>query len=272
MLESVKLIAVTQPLIKTEEDESQRNLTAEELIVYCARVSNPSNQDNHSTAPKLLKYCINHGHWSVFAQANMTIEIKTSRDISAQIIRHKSMDFQEFSQRYAPISTESLADIDFRMQGKSNRQVGESPLQEDFSEEVKEEVGSLMDHVSSVYNWLLARKVSRETARKVMPMNSPTVMYVNGTVRSWLHYAALRRKSDTQKEHRYIAESVWELLREHFPNVIEAYEQKEKEDAFKERLFGWHKNIKKKITRQDVELHGIFETLLEEEFKENDLW
>lgn len=269
MIEETKLIAVTQPLLKTED--GSRNLTAEELIVYCARVSNPNNQLNVESSPKLLKYCIKHGHWSVFAQANMTIEIKTTRDISAQIIRHKSMDFQEFSQRYSPISTEALSDIDFRMQGKSNRQVGEGPLQEDFNEEVKEEVNSLMDHVSSVYNWLLSRNVSRETARKVMPMNSPTVMYVNGTVRSWLHYAALRRKSDTQKEHRVIAEGVWELLKEHFPNVIEAYEEKEKEELFKDRIFKWWKKLKKTRKKEGGNLVSV-NHLFEQELKENGLW
>ena len=203
---NVKIISITKPLIDGIN-------TAEELISYCARVSNPSNQLNVDTAPKLLKYCLVHEHWSIFEQVSMSVEIKTSRAIAAQILRHRSFSFQEFSQRYA--STTNLEDIQWRQQGKTNRQVGEEPL--DLSLELTEQINNAQKESVRLYENLIDSGVAKECARMLLPLNTSTTLYMTGSVRSWIHYLKLRTKQDTQKEHRVIAEEIKKIFVKEFP-------------------------------------------------------
>jgi thymidylate synthase (FAD) len=212
----VTLQAITQPLVRTEDN--LRFLTAEEFIVYCARVSNPDNQLNLDTAPKLLKYCIDHEHWSIFEQCSVTFEIQTSRDISAQIIRHKSFAFQEFSQRYSPAF--GLESFDVRKQADKNRQSSTEIL--DLEPQENERIRKhLLDSVE-LYTWMLEKGAARESARKVLPLCTQTVLYMTGSVRSWIHYILLRTKSDTQQEHREIAEKIKEIFFDMFPFIAAA--------------------------------------------------
>lgn len=216
---SVKgIISITQPLVKTED--GSRYLTAEEYIVYCARVSNPSNKLNIETAPKLIKYLIEHKHWSPMEMASMCVEIETSRAISAQIIRHRSFSFQEFSLRYS--NATELEPLEWRSQGKTNRQVGE----EDFniSECTKIRISRLQSKVLSEYNKLLEEGVAKECARMILPLNTKTTLFMSGTIRSWVHYLEIRATKDTQKEHRKIALEIKELFKQQFPNISNALE------------------------------------------------
>lgn len=206
----IKLIATTTPHINGIT-------TAEDLIVYCARVSNPKNQYNWATGPKLLRYCIEHGHWSVFEQASMTVEITTSRAISAQILRHRSFHFQEFSQRYSDVpATEK---IELRKQHLSNRQSSEEPV---TNPEAHRIIQHTIETVELAYEELLDLGVARECARMILPMASQTVVYMSGTVRDWIHYLALRTKQDTQLEHRQVAEAIRVIFNQQFPSIAEA--------------------------------------------------
>jgi len=207
----VNLVSVTKPLIEGIE-------TAEELISYCARVSNPSNQLNVETAPRLLKYCIDHQHWSIFEQAFMSVEIKTSRAIAAQILRHRSFSFQEYSQRYSKATT--LEKIEWRLQGKTNRQVGEEDV--DLLPELEEEVNDTLTKCKEVYDKLVSSGVAKECARMVLPLNTSTTLYMCGSIRSWLHYLQLRTKEDTQKEHRDIALQIKKIFMKEFPVISSA--------------------------------------------------
>jgi thymidylate synthase (FAD) len=207
----VKLVSVTKPCINGIK-------SAEQLISYCARVSNPSNQLNVDTAPKLLKYCIDHQHWSIFEMANMCVEIKTSRAIAAQILRHRSFSFQEFSQRYSAIS--KLEQLEFRLQGKTNRQVGDGDVE--LTPYQQKQVDRLQEESLAVYQMLIESGVARESARMILPLNTQTTLYMTGTIRSWITYLQLRCKVDTQKEHRDIAEAIKEIFKQEFPFVSEA--------------------------------------------------
>lgn len=211
---SVKLIALTQPLIKTEDDS--RFLTPEELIVYCARVSNPNNQLNMETADKLLHYCIKHGHWSVFEQTDMTVEVKTSRAIAQQIIRHK-FNVQEFSQRYS--SVQAFESVELRQQASSNRQSSTQLIQDAF---IREDIDELVRSSEKLYNEMIDKGVARECARMILPLCTQTTMYLKNNVRGWIHYIDLRTKEDTQKEHRLIAEDIKTLFVENFPMIAKA--------------------------------------------------
>jgi thymidylate synthase (FAD) len=206
-----KLISITQPIISGVK-------TAEDLISYCARVSNPTNQLNTETAPKLLKYLIDHKHWSPMEMVSMTVEIKTSRAIAAQILRHRSFSFQEFSQRYSTATV--LEDIEWRMQGRTNRQVGDQEV--DLSEVPAELVKEAQDKCLEAYNYLIKIGVAKECARMVLPLNTSTTIYMNGTVRSWIHYLDIRCKDDTQKEHRDIALDIQSIFIDNFPNISSA--------------------------------------------------
>lgn len=213
---SATLVAISQPLIKTK-DES-RYLTAEEFISYCARVSNPSNQLNIETSSRLLAYCIKHKHWSIFEQVSCTFEIKTSRAIAAQILRHRSFSFQEHSQRYSV--TTGLEELEWRQQGKTNRQVGDKSIELSLALEFKVQQAQRL--ATEAYDELIEQGVARECARMILPLNTSTTLYMNGTVRSWLHYLELRTKEDTQKEHRDVALEIQKIFKEHFPSVSEA--------------------------------------------------
>ena len=211
---NVKLISLTQP-----HDD---NMNCEDLIAYCARVSNPSNQNNTATAPNLLKYLIKHKHWSPFEMASMTVEIKTSRAIAAQILRHRSFSFQEFSQRYSV--AQELEEIQLRKQAEKNRQSSTDEFTDGFFlAKVREHLGRSV----SLYNEAIKMGVAKESARLLLPLTTETTMYMSGTIRSWVHYIDLRSQEDTQKEHRDIAEGCRDIFVEHFPNISIALGWKE---------------------------------------------
>lgn len=216
----VKLISLTKP--------AQENLTPEQLIVYIARVSNPSNQENHETADKLIRYLIKHKHWSPFEHVTMTVEIKTSRAIAAQILRHRSFSFQEFSQRYAEVT--EIEDIEIRKQAEKNRQSSEEKFNPEVEVEVEsldsylriganEAVDMLFSHSVSVYKGLIKAGVAKECARMVLPLATSTTIYMTGSIRSWIHYLEIRDDEHTQKEHREIAQAIKEIFIQQFPEI-----------------------------------------------------
>lgn len=194
---------------------------AENTIAYCARVSNPSNQTNHDTAPRLLQYCINHQHWSVFEMASMCVEINTTRSIAAQILRHRSFSFQEFSQRYAQV-TEQAQVPELRRQDKKNRQNSIDDLDYLRQDLYTSKIKHLYEECYCLYDQMLKEGIAKECAREVLPMAAPTRLYMNGTIRSWLHYCDLRTSNGTQKEHAQIAAQVQDILYSELPNVCEA--------------------------------------------------
>ena len=209
----VRLISVTQPLID--------GLTnAEDLIVHNARVSNPENQLNTATGARLLAYCIKHGHWSVFEQADMTVEITTSRAIAAQILRHRSFSFQEFSQRYS--DAVGIEPVELRKQADSNRQ---------SSTEAVDRVGLVArvqlfnKEAAAFYRELLECGVARECARMILPLATSTTLYMKGSVRSWIHYLQVRLDEHTQKEHRLIAAEIERIFNETFPVIAQAMKE-----------------------------------------------
>ena len=197
---------------------------AEKVIGYCARVSNPANQDNPDVG-RLLRYCVGHGHWSIFEQASMCVEIKTTRAIAAQILRHKSFSFQEFSQRYATV-VEDIDVPEMRLAGAHNRQSSlPLPKIEELTKEQQDAlylVASSIEFCTDVYRDLIAHGIAAETARMVLPMCTPTTMYMSGTIRSWIHYVQMRTRQDTQLEHRDIAQGVQNIMLEHLPIIMEA--------------------------------------------------
>ena len=200
----VKIVSITQPLI---DDEDGEKLTIEEFIAYCARVSNPSNQMNTKTASKLLQYCADNKHWSIFEMANVTMEVVTTRDIAHQIIRHRSYAFQEFSQRYADPTKELKFTIrEARLQDSKNRQnsieINDEHLQQEW--EIKQR--QVIMAANEAYQWAIDMGLAKEVARSVLPEGlTETKLYMNGTVRSWIHFIQVRTDPSTQKEHREIA-------------------------------------------------------------------
>lgn len=215
---SVNLVSVSQAA-----SIDGQPMTAEQLITYCARVSNPSNQLNHDTAPKLLAYCIKHKHWSIFEMADMTVEIVTSRAIAAQILRHRSANFQEQSQRY--MAAQNIYMPELRVQDLKNRQnsyeAQDSDTQAKFdalSREVEEHLAAS----ESLYDRLLEAGVAKESARGVLPLNTQTRLYMKMSVRGWIHYLQVRCGNGTQKEHQDIAFLILDIFKEQFPNIWEA--------------------------------------------------
>lgn len=180
---------------------------AEESMAYIARVSNPSNQNNTNYA-RLLQYCIKHNHWSVFEQSYMTLEINTTRGIAAQILRHRSFTYQEFSQRYADTNllTEKILAPELRRQDTKNRQNSIDDLDPEFVKLMTDKINTYFEQGVSLYNHLLANGVAKESARFVLPLATPTKIYMTGSCRSWVHYIQLRTANGTQKEHMEIAE------------------------------------------------------------------
>ncbi len=224
---------------------------AEKTMAYIARVSNPSNQDNEKFAG-LLKYCIKHNHWSVFEQSSLTLEIETTRAIAAQILRHRSFTFQEFSQRYA-VSTE-LGDIplpQLRRQDTKNRQNSTDDLDEFVTQKLQMQMQTLFDSASALYNQMLEEGVAKECARMVLPLATPTRIYMTGSCRSWIHYINLRSAHGTQKEHMEIAEACREVFNTEYPTVAEA--------------LGWVKNpVLKEIDRLNSEIKKTTEEPIED--------
>jgi len=196
---------------------------AEEMIVKMARVSAPSNQGNMDTAPRLLKYLINHKHHSPFEMANLCVEIETTRGISAQILRHRSFSFQEFSQRYADVSALGSSVIPhLRRQDIKNRQNSIDDLSPDVIAGYYRRIGHLFEDAEHLYREMVSSGVAKECARAVLPIATKTKMYMNGTLRSWIHYLQLRCDVSTQLEHRQIAEEIKEIFCEQFPIIGEA--------------------------------------------------
>jgi len=196
---------------------------AEQHMAYVARVSNPKNQDNDNFAG-LLKYCITHGHWSVFEQAFMTVEINTTRGLAAQILRHRSFTFQEFSQRYADTNLldSTIPVPDLRSQDLKNRQNSNDDIPPEKKEEYQALIARHFSDAMDLYNALLENGIAKECARFVLPLATPTRIYMTGSVRSWVHYIDLRSAHGTQKEHMAVAEGVRSIFTEQFPTVAKA--------------------------------------------------
>lgn len=192
---------------------------AEATMGYIARVSNPANQDNPNVAG-LLSYCLRHGHWSVFEQATMTMEIKTTRAISAQILRHRSFTFQEFSQRYAEVEYAEVPDL--RRQDVKNRQNSIEDLDKDLVNHYRTRIDSLFYQIYDLYSEMLENGVAKECARMILPMCSPTTIYMTGNIRSWINYINLRAGNGTQKEHMEVAELAKQIFTEQLPVVSKA--------------------------------------------------
>ena len=207
---SVKLVSITHPKMDGLS-------TAEELISYCARVSNPSNQMNIDSSSKLLSYLIKHKHWSPFEMVDMTVAIVTRRSIAAQILRHRSFSFQEFSQRYSTAT--DIQKIELRKQGNTNRQSSEEII---LDSTLSKMVDNHLEKSKELYQYLIDEGVSRETARDVLPLSTETTMYMKGSVRSWIHYLDLRCSQDTQIEHRHIANDIKDIFNKNFPNISKA--------------------------------------------------
>lgn len=221
-MNNVTLIGVTQPTISNEVTRNW--MTAEQLIAYCARVSNPANQDNPDSE-KLLKYCVRNEHWSIFEMVNIVMEISTTRDIARQILRHRSFSFQEFSQRYAKV-TDMSPPREARLQDAKNRQNSIQTDDEAIKKEWEIVQKVLMSDAMGAYEWAINKGIAKEQARVVLPEGlTMSRMYMNGTLRSWITYCKLRMGSGTQLEHREIATQCWNIIVEQFPslkNVLEA--------------------------------------------------
>ena len=208
---NVKLISVTPD--------------AEKMMGYVARVSNPSNQENPKVAG-LLKYCVKHQHWSVFEQSFMTLEIETTRGLAAQILRHRSFTFQEFSQRYADSSmlADTIPLFDLRRQDTKNRQNSIDDIDPHTRQNFEIKIQKHFDDAMQLYQEMLAAGIAKECSRFVLPLAVPTRIYMSGSVRSWVHYITLRSANGTQKEHMDIAEACKSVFVEQFPTVAEALE------------------------------------------------
>lgn len=209
MSPSVKLVWITK------EAESQ--------IVYCARVSNPNSQAEGKSPERLIHYLAKHKHWSPFEMASACIEINTTRDIAAQILRHRSFSFQEFSQRYATV--DSLGGVDIphlRRQDTANRQNSFDDLTPEQTQAYYRRIARLFADADDLYREMVSSGIAKESARKIMPLNSPTRLYMSGTIRSWIHYLQIRTSPDTQLEHRQVAEQILSIFREQLPTIYEA--------------------------------------------------
>lgn len=217
-MSEVNLIALSKPSAITDCK------TAADLIAYTARVSNPANQNNTETAPRLLRYLIREQHWSPFEMVHMTMEIKTTRDIARQILRHRSFSYQEFSQRYA----DPTQDLDFihreaRLQDTKNRQNSVETDDKDLAEQWHRHQSKTINAAYKAYEWAIENGIAKEQARAVLPEgNTESVLYMSGTLRSWIHYCELRRGNGTQKEHSEIADKCWDIIGVHFPDIVEA--------------------------------------------------
>ena len=196
---------------------------AEKQMVYMARVSNPSNQANMDTAPRLIKYLIKHKHWSPFEMASMQIEIETTRAVAAQVLRHRSFSFQEFSQRYSDVSElPPLGLPHLRSQDLKNKQASHDDLPPELVKRYNRYIQELYDGAQDLYRNMLEHGIAKECARSILPLGTPTRLYMSGSVRSWLHYIQIRAGEETQLEHRLIAEACKDIFKEQLPNVFEA--------------------------------------------------
>jgi thymidylate synthase (FAD) len=222
-MHSVKLIAITQPI-------EELGGTAENAIAYMARVSNPNNQNNNETSDKLIRYLIQNEHWSPFEMISIVMEIKTTRDISRQILRHRSFSFQEFSQRYAVVEN-FHTEREPRLQDLKNRQ---NSVDLDYSYEPHRELAfnwimiqkATLEASRKAYEWAIENDIAKEQARALLPEGlTLSTLYMSGTLRSWIHYCQLRTENGTQKEHAAIAKDCWKIIGKNFPNVIKALQK-----------------------------------------------
>lgn len=229
-MNSVTLIGVTQPTIfmanmndLPEKASDIPNMTAEQLIAYCARVSNPANQDNPDSE-RLLKYLVKNKHWSPFEMVHVIMEIQTTRDIGRQILRHRSFSFQEFSQRYAAVQ-EMSEPREARLQDQKNRQNSIETNDVHLDQEWYNRQATYLEWALKEYNWAIENGIAKEVARSVLPEGlTMSRMYMSGSLRSWIHYCELRMANGTQKEHRELATQCWNVIVEQFPslkNVLE---------------------------------------------------
>jgi thymidylate synthase (FAD) len=208
-----KVIGVTKPVVDFIPD-------SEDIISFCARVSNPSNQTQFDTSEKLLRYCVRNSHWSVFETVSLTMEIECPRDIARQILRHRSFSFQEFSQRYAEAT--SFITRECRLQDTTNRQNSTEINDDELASWWEDSQNELLTQIDYFYKKALEKGIAKEVARCILPEGlTMSKMYMNGTVRSWLHYIDLRQDNGTQKEHREVALKCKEVIKEYFPTLIE---------------------------------------------------
>ena len=232
-MSEVNLIGITKPSAYTG------CTSANQLVAWTARVSNPSNQNNTKTAPKLVQYLIKNQHWSPLEMVHVSMEIRTTRDIARQILRHRSFMFQEYSQRYAdPTKDLGFVNREARLQDAKNRQnsieAGDNKLlQENWNIRQARVIGE----AQYAYNWAIENGIAKEQARAVLPEgNTESVMIVTGTLRSWVHYCQLRMDKATQKEHRIIAEQCWDIIAHHFPDVKKALDDMATQAEFERKL------------------------------------
>ena len=213
---NVRLLSYSNP---TEEFANLGITDAQELIAYCARVSNPANQLNTETSEKLIRYLIKHSHWSPLEMVSACIEITTTRDIARQILRHRSFSFQEFSQRYAdPTKDLSFVLREARLQDPKNRQNSIDAVDHDIQMIWLAQQQTVIDAATNAYNWAIANGIAKEQARAVLPEgNTVSRLYMNGTLRSWIHFIELRSANGTQKEHQQVARSCAEVIAKIFP-------------------------------------------------------
>lgn len=217
---NVKLIGYTQPAEGLDKELNMESV--QDLISFCARVSNPSNQINMETTEKLLNYLAKHKHWSPFEMASATLEIETTRDIARQMLRHRSFAFQEFSQRYAEVNDKFVL-RDARLQDKTNRQNSVDVAGTKLDEEWKMKQAYLHRQIEKDYEWALKNGVAKEQARAILPEgNTVSTLYMAGSLRSWLHYCELRMANGTQAEHMEIASMCWDIIKTHFPALVDA--------------------------------------------------
>ena len=217
----VTLVGVTKSTIPGVD-------TVEDLVAYAARVSNPTNQANSETAPRLLRYLMKHQHWSPFEMVSLTMEITTTRDIARQILRHRSFAFQEFSQRYASAESLGFEIREARMQDQKNRQASLETTDLELTDMWQEKQQELLRKTREVYSWALSNGIAKEQARAVLPEgNTQSRLYMAGTLRSWLHYCILRTELGTQKEHRVVAEQCFDIVKREFPSIAGLFTDKD---------------------------------------------
>jgi len=232
-LSEVNLVGITQP-----NEEYTGCKTANELIAWAARVSNPSNQNNTATAPKLVQYLIQNKHWSPLEMVHVSIEIKTTRDIARQILRHRSFSFQEYSQRYAdPTRDLGFITREARLQDNKNRQNSVEVADEELSDSWNSIQDAVIDTAKNAYEWAINKGIAKEQARAVLPEgNTESVMIMSGSLRSWVHYCELRMDKATQKEHRTVAQQCWWIISQQFPDIVKGLEGIKAWDDFVSKL------------------------------------
>ena len=232
-MSEVNLVGITQP-----NEEYTGCKTANELIAWAARVSNPSNQNNTATASKLVQYLIQNKHWSPLEMVHVSIEIKTTRDIARQILRHRSFSFQEYSQRYAdPTRDLGFITREARLQDNKNRQNSIEVADEELSDSWNSIQDAVIDTAKNAYEWAVNKGIAKEQARAVLPEgNTESVMIMSGSLRSWVHYCELRMDKATQKEHRAVAQQCWWIISQQFPDIVKGLDGIKAWDDFVSKL------------------------------------